>query len=279
MKVRNKKWTEEEFLKVREEVLKSWKTGSSPLLDFEVSIPYLKSLPKKKNMAYVLNEAKSKGRTLVQPRAGVASLDKHIELLQKLEKAGADALPSTIDSYTRLNRYEEAERGLEESNRVGKSMLNGFPAVNHGVEACRKVVESVNVPVQARHGTPDSRLLAEIVHAAGFTSNEGGAISYNLPYAKSVSLEDTIYYWQYCDRLVGYYEDHGVRLNREPFGPLTGTLVPPCITNVIGIIEALLAAEQGVKNITVGYGEGGNFSQDLAAINALQDQTEYYLYK
>jgi len=46
MKVRNKKWTEEEFLKVREEVLKSWKTGSSPLLDFEVSIPYLKSLPK-----------------------------------------------------------------------------------------------------------------------------------------------------------------------------------------------------------------------------------------
>ena len=58
-------------------------------------------------------------------------------------------------------------------------MLNGFPAVNYGVDGCRKVYEAVNVPLQARHGTPDSRLLAEIIHASGWTSNEGGAISYN----------------------------------------------------------------------------------------------------
>lgn len=38
-----------------------------------------------------------------------------------------------------------------------------------------------------------------------------------------------------------------------------------------------MAAEQGVKNITVGYGQCGNLVQDVAAIRALQEQTEEYL--
>jgi methylaspartate mutase epsilon subunit len=161
----------------------------------------------------------------------------------------------------------------------GRSLLNGFPIVNHGVKNCMKVLESVNIPVQARHGTPDGRLLAEIIHAAGWTSNEGGGISYNIPYAKSISLADSIYYWQYCDRLVGYYEDHGISINREPFGPLTGTIVPPSIAIAVGIIEALLAAEQGVKNITVGYGQCGNIVQDVASIHMLEELTNEYLNK
>jgi methylaspartate mutase epsilon subunit len=155
--------------------------------------------------------------------------------------------------------------------------LNGFPAVNHGVDGCRKVFDHVDLPLQARHGTPDARLLSEIIHASGWTSNEGGGISYNIPYAKSISLEDTIRYWQYCDRLVGYYQEQGVEINREPYGPLTGTLVPPSISNVVAILEALLAAEQGVKNITVGYGQGGNMVQDVAALKTLEEQTNHYL--
>lgn len=279
MQLRNKKWTEEEFLSVRKEVLSSWKTGNDVNLDLDKAVANLKKLPPHKNFALVLKEALSQGRTLVQPRAGVADIQLHIELLQYLEAAGADFLPSTIDSYTRQNRYLEAEKGMEESVKIGRSLLNGFPAVNYGVEGCSRVLNAVNIPLQARHGTPDARLLAEIIHAAGWTSNEGGAISYNLPYAKNISLEDTIKYWQYCDRLVGYYEERGVSINREPFGPLTGTLVPPAISNVIGIIEALLAAEQGVKNITVGYGMGGNVTQDVAAIISLKEQTEEYLDK
>ncbi|MGD9604972.1 MAG: methylaspartate mutase subunit E [Bacilli bacterium] len=279
MELRNKKWTETEFLKVRQQVLSSWPTGSSELLNLDIAIANLKKVPAHKNFANKMAEAKKQGRTLIQPRAGVADIERHIELMQFLEEAGADFLPSTIDSYTRQNRYSEAERGIEESRRQNRSMLNGFPAVNYGVELCHRVAESVNVPLQARHGTPDSRLLAEIIHAAGWTSNEGGGISYNLPYAKNVSIADSLWYWQYCDRLVGYYEEHGVSLNREPFGPLTGTLVPPSISNTISIIEALLAAEQGVKNITVGYGMGGNVIQDVAAIHTLQSQTEEYLHK
>jgi methylaspartate mutase epsilon subunit len=45
------------------------------------------------------------------------------------------------------------------------------------------------------------------------------------------------------------------------------------------IVESILAAEQGVKNITVGYGMGGNLIQDVAAIKALYEQTLYYLDK
>jgi len=276
--VKNVKLTLEEFLKERKEVLATWKTGNDPQLDLEEAVKYLKSVPDHKNFAIKLANTKG-GRTLVQPRAGVPAIDKHVELLQFLEAAGADFLPSTIDSYTRQNRYLEAEKGIEESVKQGRAFLNGFPAVNHGVTGCKHVLESINVPLQARHGTPDSRLLAEVIHAAGWTSNEGGAISYNVPYAKSVSIEDSIKYWQYCDRLVGYYEEQGVHINREPFGPLTGTLVPPSISHTVGIIEALLAAEQGVKNITVGYGMGGNVIQDVAAIKSLEKLTNKYLEK
>ena len=276
MKLRNKKWTEEEFFAERKEVLAQWPTGKN--VDLEEAVEYLKSIPDSKNFAKKLVAAKKAGKTLAQPRAGVALLDEHIKLLQHLQnEGGADLLPSTIDAYTRQNRYDECERGIEQSLAAGRSLLNGFPAVNHGVEGCRKVLESVNLPLQARHGTPDSRLLAEIIHAGGWTSNEGGGISYNIPYAKSVSIEKTLLDWQYCDRLVGYYEDHGVTINREPFGPLTGTLVPPSTSNAVAIIEALLAAEQGVKNITVGYGECGNLVQDVAAIRSLEEQVNEYL--
>jgi len=275
--VHNKKLPLEEFLEIRKEILGRWKTGSHPDLDLDRAVEKLKSIPDHKNFAKKLRKAKELGITMIQPRAGVARLDEHIELMQFLEKEGkADFLPATIDSYTRHNRYQNAEDGIKESEKKGRSLLNGFPAVNHGVDGCTKVMESVNVPMQARHGTPDARLLSEIIHASGWTSNEGGGISYNIPYAKNISLEDTIKYWQYCDRLVGYYADHGVELNREPYGPLTGTLVPPSISNTVAIIESILAAEQGVKNITVGYGQGGNMIQDVAALRTLEEQTNHY---
>jgi methylaspartate mutase epsilon subunit len=49
------------------------------------------------------------------------------------------------------------------------------------------------------------------------------------------------------------------------------------MSNSVAIIEALLAAEQGVKNITVGYGQCGNLVQDVAAIRALEEQCNQYL--
>lgn len=278
MNLKNKRLTDEQFFKEREAVLSQWPTGKD--VDLQEAVDYLKKVPAEKNFAIKLEKAKEEGVTLAQPRAGVALIKEHIELLNFLDtEGGADLLPSTIDSYTRQNRYEECQVGIDESIKAGRSLLNGFPGVNHGVKGCRQVYESVNLPLQARHGTPDSRLLAEIIHAGGYTSNEGGGISYNIPYAKSVSMEKSLRDWQYCDRLVGFYEEQGIKINREPFGPLTGTLVPPSTSNAVGVLEALFAAEQGVKNITVGYGQCGNIVQDVAAIRALEEQTEEYLKK
>ncbi len=260
----------------RQEVLTQWPTGSE--VDYEEGARYIRSLPRSRNFALCLQDAKEKGITLTQPRAGVPVAVDHLDLLRFLQNEGeADLLPTTIDSYTRQNRYQEAEQGLEESRREGRALLNGFPAVNHGVDTNRRIIDGTKVPVQIRHGTPDARLLAEITLAAGFTAFEGGGISYNIPYAKQVPLEASIRHWQYIDRLAGRYQELGADINREPFGPLTGTLVPPCVSHSVAILEALLAAEQGVKHITLGYGQCGNLVQDTAAVQTLNRLAQEYL--
>ena len=276
MAISNKRISDGDFNRIRSEVLTHWHTGKEG--KFEEAVEFHKSMPEHKIFSLKLKNAKEQGKTLIQPRAGVALIPEHIKLLTYLQDNGeADLLPTTIDSYTRQNRYNEADVGIAESIKTGKSMLNGFPAVNHGVMGCRSIINSLDTPVQVRHGTPDARLLTEIAYAGGFTSYEGGGISYNIPYAKNVPLEKTIEDWQYVDRLTGMYEEAGVSINREPYGPLTGTLVPPCISHAVAIIESLLAAEQGVKNITVGYGQCGNLVQDVAAIEVLQELTDSYL--
>jgi methylaspartate mutase epsilon subunit len=278
MEIRNKRIPDDLFFAERKEVLQQWPTGQG--VDFDEAVKYQKAIAEKRRFGNKMAEADKSGETLIQPRAGVALYEEHIKLLQYLETEGeADLLPTTVDSYTRLNRYTEAQTGIEKSKETGRSMLNGFPIVNYGVDVCRMVTSSLDSPVQVRHGTPDARLLTEISIAGGFTSYEGGGISYNIPYSKNHSLEKTIAHWQYADRLVGMYEEAGVSINREPFGPLTGTLVAPCISNSVAVLESLLAAEQGVKDITVGYGQCGNLIQDVAAVRSLKMMTREYLDK
>ena len=169
MDIQNKRLDNDQFYNQRKEVLAQWPTGKD--VDLEEAVAYHKAMPENRQFSKKLLDAKRDRRTLVQPRAGVPVLEEHIKLMQYLEQYGeADLLPSTIDSYTRQNRHEEAENGISESIRLGRAMLNGFPAVNHGVAKCRQVIESVNVPMQVRHGTPDARLLTEITLAGGFSS-------------------------------------------------------------------------------------------------------------
>ena len=276
MRIVNKKLSDDEFYRIRNNILNTWPTGRE--VDLQEGIDYQKKITGDKRFSNKLDAAKEQGKTLIQPRAGVPVIEEHIKLLQYLENEGkADLLPSTVDSYTRQNRYTEAETGIKESIAQKRALMNGLPIVNHGVARSREVIEAVKSPVQVRHGTPDARLLAEISYAAGFTSYEGGGISYNLPYCKNIPMEQTISNWQYVDRLTGIYEENGITINREPYGPLTGTLVPPCISHAVAIIEALLAAEQGCRHITVGYGQCGNVTQDVAAIQTLEELANAYL--
>jgi methylaspartate mutase epsilon subunit len=129
--------------------------------------------------------------------------------------------------------------------------------------------------LQARHSTRDPRLLAEISYAGGVTAFEGGAICYNIPYYKDYPLDESIKAWQYVDRLTGiYHERFGVVLDREFFGTLTGTLIPPCLAIAIDIIEAVLAIQQGVTCVSLGYAEQGNRHQDIAAIRMMREMGE-----
>ncbi len=274
--IQNKKLDLDTFHVEQAEVRKTWPTGAK--VDFAEGVAYQKSIAQEKRFSNALQKAHREGKTLIQPRAGVALLNEHIALLQALGTE-ADLLPTTIDAYTRQNQYAEAQKGIERSLEAGRSLLNGFPAVNHGLIGCRDLVEAIDKPLQVRHGTPDARLLTEITLAAGFTSYEGGGISYNIPYAKKVSLETTIRHWQYADRLVGLYEEQGVTINREPFGPLTGSLVPPFMTTTVAILEGLLALEQGVKCLTLGYGQLGNLVQDVAAIASLRELADEFFQK
>ena len=91
--------------------------------NLEEAVEYHKAMPESRQFSKKLLDAKRAGRTLIQPRAGVPVVEEHIKLMQYLEKNGeADLLPSTIDSYTRQNRYEEAENGISESIRLGRAM-------------------------------------------------------------------------------------------------------------------------------------------------------------
>ena len=108
MDIMNKKLSNDEFYGIRKEILGQWSTGRD--VDFDEAIEYHKNMPESKSFSRKLAAAKKERRTLIQPRAGVALIDEHIKLLQYLQDKGeADLLPTTIDSYTRQNRYEEAE--------------------------------------------------------------------------------------------------------------------------------------------------------------------------
>src|SRR6056297_384998 len=266
--VTDERLADAELRRIDEQVRSGWSTGAD--VDFEEAIRFHESLPDSKRFAEVLESADT---PLLQPRAGVPRLDDQIELLRHWQnEGGADLLPTTIDSYTRDNEYGKAEEGLADARESAEDTLNGFPAVNHGVEGCRDLIQALDAPIEVRHGTPDARLLAAITYAGGFQSFEGGPISYNIPYTKRHGLEETIERWQFVDRLAGAYTERGIRINREPFGPLTGTLVPPSIAIALGIVEGQLAATQGVRSITLGYGQVGNLVQDVAALRASSEE-------
>ncbi|MFE4172309.1 methylaspartate mutase [Streptomyces sp. NPDC056909] len=216
--------------------------------------------------AEVLRAARADGRVALQPRCGVGSHAQMTTLLQDLERhAGPDVLSLTIDSHTRLKRFDQARAALIRN----PADLNGYPLVSHGWQRGRQLNEAVSAPLEIRHGSPDARLLFRTAIASGITSFEGGGISYNLPYSKAVPLSESLDAWQEVDALCGDLAERGLVIDRELFGTLTAVLVPPSISLAISVLEAVAAARQGVRCISVAYPQGGHFEQDVAALRAI----------
>ncbi|MFC9224044.1 methylaspartate mutase subunit E [Streptomyces hygroscopicus] len=264
-----------ELQRQRPAVLESWPTGARAR-DLADNAAFLHRQP---SFAHAhVPRLRAEPPFLVQPRSGVALAAEQRAAFTALRRAGADVLSYQIDSLTRNNDYRKAGDALAESRERGTSTLNGFPMVNHGVDVLRQMAAEVRAPLQTRHSTRDPRLLAEISSAGGVTGYEGGAITYNIPYFKDYPLAESLRRWQYVDRLVGLYrEKFGVVIDREFFGTLTAVLIPPSLAIVVNVIEAMLAASQGVGSVSLGYAEQGNRAQDIAAIRVLRELGQKYL--
>ena len=83
-------------------------------------------------------------------------------------------------------------------------------------------------------------------------------------------------YWKYVERICANYSKLNEPINRESFGPLTTTLVPPCITIVIQLCEMLLSLEEGVKSFSVSFSQTGSMIQDIVTANVLRKMAKHY---
>jgi methylaspartate mutase epsilon subunit len=276
MKVSNKRLSDAEFSNERKEVLAEWPTGKDVILDEAVA--YHRGFPPVKNFAMKVAEAKRNGIKLLHGAEGADTLERHRELLQYVQDKGqADLLSTWVDALTRNHRFQELEKALKEAETTGKVLLNGFPVVHYGVDGCRKVIESVKLPVCVYANGPDVRLIAEIAIAGGFTATSfGGSLCAFWGYTSNLPVEMVMRNYQYHYRLEGIYQERGIPILAQLTGPVSG-MVPPPLGIAPTIIEALMAAEQGVKHLRLNSRPYGNMAQDIAYTVNARKLTEEYL--
>jgi len=267
---------DEVFAQMRRDNLARWPTGAA--VDFAQALERHRSLPPHKQLAWVMHRAIAERRCLTQPRGGCGTFELHRQLMQILDREGlADIIPTTTDSYTRNEQFDLAQKGIEESEKAGRSMLNGYPLVNYGVHCAAQLVDAIDKPAIMLSGTAMPKLTAEIGFAGGYSGYLGSGIAYTTSYTKEMSVEDGLRNYQYLDRLAAMYHEHGVELHRRQPGFLTGTNIPPSIAIIVCVLDCLLAAEQGVRNYGLELGQTLHLVQDAAAIQACGELCQEYL--
>ena len=267
---------EDVFERMRTRNLARWPTGAD--VNFEEALDRHAGLPHHKRLGEVMRSAAAEGRCLTQPRGGFGTFEQHKELMQVLDREGlADVVPTTTDSYTRNEQFHLAQNGINESERLGRSLLNGYPIVNYGVAKAAELIEAIDKPAIMLTGTAMPRLTGEIAFAGGYTGYLGSGIAYTSSYTKELSIEEGIRNYQYLDRLAAMYQDRGFELHRRQPGFLTGTNIPPSVAIIVAILDLLLAAGQGVKNYGLEMGQTLHLVQDAAAVKACRDLCQEYL--
>jgi methylaspartate mutase epsilon subunit len=267
-----KKIDEELMLKKRRQELDKWPTGKE--VDFEEAVAYQKSLPDSKIWWKVMMKLQEEGRMSVFPRAGHPVLEKMIEICQGLRESGVVLIPVTTDSYTRLGQYEKVQGILDECNKTGKPLLNGYPIINQGVKQTRKLVEKVDAAFSPRG------VVTEIGIAAGLTTFTAGIefLTWG-SYSKRVTIRDIVNKWQESASMCGWYADRGVILCTDLHGWLPGAPFPLTMNICAMIIEALTGAAQGQKALYPLVHCMGNMVQDTAWIRLAPRIIREYLDK
>ena len=275
--VRQKRIDEDEFLKMRKEVLSQWPTGAE--VDFDEAVEYQKNLPENRNFGKILAKYHEEGKVGLYPRSGVPTVEGEIELLRSMNEVGVRLFPFTTDSYTRNMQLEKAQQGLEESIRTGKAKLNGFPIICHGVKQTRKVVEACEGGFDVRSSMKANSFIAEIAFASGMTSMPNSPFGWIGSYDKLASVEECVRTAQYLGRLAGYYADRGVSITITSHGWLFNGIIPMYINTATKIIEALITVGQGAKSVVPLMNFQGNINQDVADFYAVKKLYRKYLDK
>lgn len=280
MDIANRRWSEEEFLAMRQEVLRGWPTGSE--VDLDEAIAYHKRLPPEKSYHKVLMKAKKEGRILISILVGHALLEECIRDLRLCAAAGADCAYLPGGAYTRSAKYELTQSAIERSRKAGGSLLSEYPIVNHGVAGQRRLVEDpLGLCISGQGAGQEcvrhaACLATEITLAGGVTNAALHDLHDLVQHCKSFPFDQRIHDNQYVARLLAYYEEHGVPMAALLWGNGTGWN-PPGILIAMEMIQCLLAAEQGVKHLILELSCQGNLLQDVAAWRALRELAREYL--
>ena len=250
---------------------------ATPVVDLDEAYAFCVENVGDRNCCDALAAARAEGRTLVEPRAGVANMEGESRLLQVLEAAGADLLPVTIDSMTRTQRFDAAAKATLASTPE-RSLLNGYPLIHHGTEATRRLVLERKLPVHLRANSTDLRLVADVGFAAGMSGFVSGPIYATVQYSKTTPLAEAIKNWQYVYRLMGKYTEHGFPIVDDALGlTQSGSCSVPALMHAGVVLEALFMAGQGVKHVNAYAISQGTLAQDIAACLAVRQLTEEYL--
>ncbi|NIN53375.1 MAG: methylaspartate mutase subunit E, partial [Nitrososphaeria archaeon] len=116
--MKNEKLSDEEFWNERNGVLRLWRTGKE--IDIDEAIEYHRNLPLGRRGVLAYNKAREVGIPLAMPRGGWALLEQEIEFVKYMREVGqADLMAISVDTYTRRGQYEQAEKAVEESRKIG----------------------------------------------------------------------------------------------------------------------------------------------------------------
>ncbi len=214
----------------------------------------------------------------LQPRGGRSTISKQQVLWEALEQGGADVLPLTIDSRTRLGQFKEAEELYQLAKVSGTETLNGFPLLNASDRELNELFNSTSLPVSLRHGTPKPFDLISRALKFGVNEIEGGPLTYTLPYSRDVSLKESIENWSKseleCRR---YFLNSGNEIIRESFGVLTACLVPPIQAIFVGLLEAAFTLSHNGGIPMIGFGDIGCEYQNVASVQTFKKLLPWWL--
>jgi methylaspartate mutase epsilon subunit len=132
--------------------------------------------------------------------------------------------------------------------------------------------------VHLRANSTDLRLIADVGFATGMSGFVSGPIYSTVQYSKNTPLADAIRNWQYIYRLMAKYEEAGVPMVDDALGlTQSGMCSVPALMHAGVVLDALMMAGQGMKNVIAYAISQGTLAQDIAACLAVQQLTEEYL--